>query len=292
MNSFSIAHISDLHFGKFCLNPLQFFSKRWVGNLNFLFNRRKSFSVEGLDAFIDFLQEKGFQKVFITGDFSTTGRREEFSEGKIFCEKLEKKGLSPLCIPGNHDYYTKENEREKEFYTFLQNPKASFFSLKEDGIELTPLCGPFWVLALDTCFATSLFSAKGLFSEKIEKKLEEALSLVPEGAKIIMLNHFPLFCNDTESKALIRREALQKILQKNQMVALYLSGHTHRSAVADLRERGWPILINAGSLTYKKRSSFNAIHFSEESIEVEVFEKKEAWEVVRKDRFSLLKPSI
>ncbi len=283
---FSLAHISDLHFAKFSYNPLQFFSKRWVGNFNFLLNRRNTFSHLDLPRFILFLKQKKFQKILITGDFSTTGRDPEFLAAKHFCKALEKENLPVICIPGNHDFYTKANEKKKSFYQFLENPSPSFFSLKKEGIEAAPLWKDFWYIALDTCKATSLLSAEGFFSETLEKKMEELFSLLPKKAKILLLNHFPLFCNDGKKKSLVRSKFLRKVLEKNPSVLLYLCGHTHRSSLADLRERGLPILLDAGSLTYQKRSSFNAIHLFEQKVDVEIFQKKSAWEVVRKERFT------
>jgi len=290
--TFRIAHISDLHIGKFSWNPAQFFSKRWVGNLNFLFNRSTTFSTDNLLSFIPWLQENNIDQIIITGDLSTTGRKAEFSKARQIVETFTDKGFPVICLPGNHDHYTKKNYRQKTFYQFFENPSPRFFSLKQYGLEAGPLFENFWYVALDTSIATSLFDASGVFSEDLEKRLIELFSLIPEKVQILLLNHFPLYCNDEKKKQLHRSEALLKVLQNTKRVCLYLHGHSHRSCLADLRGSNLPILLDAGSFCYRLRSSFNLITLSENSLEIEILEKKKhLWENVRKETFSFLDKS-
>lgn len=284
---YRIAHISDLHFSKITWNPTQFLSKRWIGNMNLLFNRRKSFQVERLSFFSEWLKKNPVDQITVTGDLSTTGRNIEFSEAKKWLQTLQDQKMSLLLVPGNHDHYTKKGYEAKTFYQYFSNSSPQFFSLKEFGVEAAPLFHDFWYVALDTCLSTSLFSSRGLFSRKLEKKLQEVLLLLPKQAKVMLVTHYPFLCNDPVTHSLQRREHLQKILKKNPQIFLYLHGHTHRSCLADLRSQKLPILLDAGSLTYYKRSSFNLLTFHEKKLEVTGWERKEdQWIPFKEQSFS------
>ena len=99
------AHISDLHFACPPFGPLQFFSKRWLGNLNYLFNRKNDFVHERLPQLIELFKAQGVTHVIISGDFSITSRRRELRMGKQFVKSLEDAGFKIFTIPGNHDHY-------------------------------------------------------------------------------------------------------------------------------------------------------------------------------------------
>src|SRR5207249_2378107 len=101
------AHISDLHFGSFALSPLQFFSKRWLGNFNFLLRRKRKFDYRRLVQLRELFKEHQITHVLITGDLSVTARPSEFWQGNNFVELLKEAGLEVFVVPGNHDHYTK-----------------------------------------------------------------------------------------------------------------------------------------------------------------------------------------
>lgn len=289
-----IAHISDLHFSHITLNPLQFFSKRWVGNGNLIFSRKRSFSETLLHPLPHLFQKLKVDYIFITGDVSTTGLEKEFQKAKHFLSELSVGSKKLLLLPGNHDHYTKRDFHRKLFYRFFENdtpPKSGVshenLSLGKDQIELRPLFGSWWYLAIDTVIATSLISSQGLFSEQLEEKLQKILQDFPKDQKILFLNHFPFFQFDQPRRVLLRGLSLGSLLQKTPQVRLYLHGHTHRHCIADLRCANFPIILDSGSSTMLSRPSFNLLDLEEDSCAVTVFRFQEnTWQPKEERKFS------
>ncbi len=274
--SLKIAHISDLHFGKFSLNPFQLFSKRWVGNLNLLFKRQREFKPENLENFAEELKAQGVEGVIITGDFTTTSTHQEFALAKTFVKYLEKEGFWVIAVPGNHDHYTKRAYREKRFHQFIpcchKLDHFGSWTLKKDHIEVFHQKG-YWVIALDTTLATALFSAGGDFSEKIENTLDKVLGSLPKGEPVILCNHFPFFDNGSPRNHLKRKEALKNILEKYPSIKLYLHGHNHRNCIADLRASGLPIVSDSGSTAHTKNPTWNLFSLMDTGCDATVFSK-------------------
>src|SRR5277367_2209296 len=94
-----IAHISDLHFSHLTFSPSQFFSKRWIGNLNLIFSRKKDYQPEKLHTLAAYFAKENVSHLFITGDLSTTSLDEEFKKAKDFIEGFEKVGIKVFVIP-------------------------------------------------------------------------------------------------------------------------------------------------------------------------------------------------
>ncbi len=287
-----IAHISDLHFSHLTLSPLQFFSKRWVGNGNLFFKRNREYSDTPVKKLLPLFQEISVDWVFITGDLTTTGQKKEFLEAKNFLSALSEMGKNILTIAGNHDNYTRRDYKKKLFYQFFTNSYSKSTShfetltLCKDQIELRPLFGNWWYLALETAIPTSIVSSCGLFSEKLEEKLKQVLEAFPKEQKILFLNHFPFFQFDTPRKTLLRGMRLHDILKKSPQVIFYLHGHTHRHCIADLRCDQLPIILDSGSAAYKNRASFNLLDIEDKSSTLRVFRyKDEKWQESEKKDF-------
>lgn len=276
MKPIRIAHLSDLHFGCLSLSPLQFFSKRWIGNLNLLFQRNKQFQPQKLKDFGNYLHSQEVSGVIITGDLTTTSTRKEYTLAKNWIESLRQKGLWVMTLPGNHDHYTKKAYRQKRYYRYFDNgnslPKWGKYSLEKDGMEVY-LLGDFWLVVLDTTLATPWFSASGVFSSSLEKKLEHFLEQEAGEKRVILCNHFPLFDNGNKRNQLFRREAFQTLLKRFPQVCLYLHGHNHRSCIADLRPSLLPIILDSGSISYQDRSSFHILTLSSDECKIEAFAK-------------------
>jgi 3',5'-cyclic AMP phosphodiesterase CpdA len=272
-----LAHISDLHFSKLTWNPSQFFSKRWIGNLNLLLARKHSFDPEGLTTLFPIFHERRVDAVLVTGDLTSTSHEEEFILAKQFIQSLQKEKFTVFALPGNHDHYTRSAYRQKLFYQFFDavyppsTGAVSDLSLKEDGMTTAYFGHGWWLFALDTALATSLLSSNGHFSSELEHKLQEALNHLPEGHQVILINHFPLFANESQRKSLWRREALKKILERFPKIRLFLHGHTHRHCIADLRNSGLPIILDSGSAAQKSGGTWNLIDITPHGCEIEVF---------------------
>lgn len=289
---FRFAHISDLHFSSIFFTPTQFLSKRWVGNLNLLLNRKKTFDHQALYALIPLFQELEIDAVLLAGDLTTTSHEVEFEMAKQFIDAVKEAGIQVFLVPGNHDHYTRSAYNNQHFYRYFNilhgsEDGQSFFKLKEDKVCATHLGKQWWLIAMDSAQATPLFSSYGIFSEQVQSNLEHALSYLPSDHKIIMLNHFPFF-QDESKKALHRADALRSILQRYPQIKLYLHGHTHRHILADLRASQLPIVIDSGCTAQKKGATWNLIDISETGCDVFVY-KKDAkntpWEMQSQSNF-------
>ncbi|MBI2809855.1 MAG: metallophosphoesterase [Candidatus Melainabacteria bacterium] len=293
---FRLAHISDLHFSKLSWNPSQFFSKRWIGNLNLICKRQRSFAPDYLTTLFPIFHERKIDAVLITGDLTCTSYEPEFQMAQQFIEGLKQEHFKVFTLPGNHDQYTKSAFKKQLFYQFFPATYApptdplSSLSLKEDGITAAYFGHGWWLLALDTAIATSLISSNGYFSPELEQKLEKALKEMPNGHQAILINHFPVFSNESSRKALLRKEALKKLLERFPKIKLFLHGHTHRHTIADLRSSHLPIMLDSGSAAQKGGGTWTQIAISAQGCEIEVFKNKWAddsllWQSVSKSSF-------
>ncbi|NGX60557.1 MAG: 3',5'-cyclic adenosine monophosphate phosphodiesterase CpdA [Chlamydiae bacterium] len=253
--SLRVAHLSDPHFSRVTYHPSQFLSKRWLGNLNLFLFRRKSYQTDHLGHIPELLDTLEVEQVFFTGDFSSTALDEEFEAAKAYVESFS---MPVSLLPGNHDAYTKEAERSRRFYDFFPNT-----SLEKDRIEVTELGKGWWWIGLDCAVATPLFHAYGLFTPEMEAKLEAHLQKLPEGARVILGNHFPLYPSFHHTHDLKRNEALQKLLIRYPTVKLYLHGHDHKPYI---KEKSTPLVFNSGSCAHKPDGTFYLFDLFEEEL--------------------------
>lgn len=275
-----IAQISDFHFTCLTWNPLRLLSKRLLGNLNWLFLRQRDFSTEPLKELPRLLDSLSVDLILFGGDFTTTSYTQEFEVASDFVQRFSQPWIA---IPGNHDKYTFRSDRNKHFYRYFSKKKkeighrVDFFTLKDHGIEVHEVAKGWWVFALDTALATNPYSSEGLFSEKLEAYLDEALLLIPPQDSVILLNHYPFFLNDEPRRSLRRGEALQNLIQRHRNIRLYLHGHTHRHTIADLQPNQLPIVLDSGSCGLAKKGSWNLIDLNNERCSVDVYQWKEGW---------------
>ncbi len=284
-----LAQVGDFHFTRLTWNPFRLFSKRLLAQMNWLLLRKSHFYEEQMAPLPKLFEELGVDLVLMGGDFSTTALREEFEEAKKFVAKIR---MPWLAIPGNHDRYTGRSCKGLHFYRYFSHQRGEifdpiqFFTLKEHRIEVHPLKAGWHLIALDTALATNPYSSEGLFSEKLEKYLNEVLRRIPKGDAIVLMNHYPFFQNDIPRHRLIRGEALQKILENEPRIRLYLHGHTHRHTVADLQVSGLPVVLDGGSCSQGKKGAWNLIDLTDEGCQVTSYRWNHKWEKKRVEVFS------
>lgn len=280
-----IAHISDLHFSRFSPSPTQFFSKRWLGNLNLLLHRGKAYLNDRPFSLIPTFKEKGITHVIISGDLTTTSNREEYRIAKAFVERLKALGLTVFVIPGNHDHYTKKADKNKVFYESFPSPRRKPFSLSVHGVTSIPLTAGWHLVLMDTTYASSLVSSNGFFSPTIEKNLKQLLKKINPEENIILVNHFPFFQHDLPRRQLIGGEKLQQVIASHPNIQIYLHGHTHRQTIADLRANHLPLILDSGSTGYIN-GSWNELHLDATSLHLTVHQWKDDWKAIEHQSFS------
>ena len=264
MSSFRIAHLSDLHFSKVSYGLSQFFSKRFIGNFNFLLRRRREFDYRMLHEILPILLKADVKTVLISGDVSCTSLKAEFLQASNFVRSLNERGIETLVIPGNHDNYTKKAFKQKTFYNFFpQEPLA------ENQLLLKPLENGWHFLLLDTTLPTPLFCCHGRFSEDLGERLKETLSALPANAKVVVANHFPL--NHPKDLSLKGGELLLSILKSFPQVKLYLHGHTHKRRFSDVENEGLPLIVDSGSAAHKFVGSWNIVECHEDKMTVQPY---------------------
>lgn len=293
-----IAHISDLHFGYFTLSPLQFFSKRFVGNIHLGLSRCRTFAPKRLfNLFAEALKTFNVDLVVITGDLTTTTHKKELALALDLFHELEESGMCVLALPGNHDHYTSQAFRKKDFYDYFTNdpsPARGNFSenLENHRLEVYPIARKLWLINLDTALPTSLFASHGLFSEALEERLLHTLEKIPKKDRIVLCNHYPFIdIESRENHALRRRKALESLLKQHPQIVLYLHGHTHRHSIADLRDIGLPITCDAGSVSLRQMPTFNLINITKDGCEIEAMcgewlSSHMVWKLFREERYS------
>ncbi len=279
-DSIRIAHISDLHFSKATFNPLQFFSKRWLGNINLIFSRQQDYLAERLFPLVSLFKELDVEHVIITGDLTTTSLRQEFLLASALVSQFKEAGFSVLALPGNHDHYTKRAFRKKLFYQFFDPP------FDEQGIAVKPLGKGWRLIALDTAIATSLISSRGYFSPLLEKRLEKILSEIPSDEAVVLANHFPFFQHDSPRKRLERGVELKNLIARFPRIKFYLHGHTHRHCVADLRPNGLPIILDCGSTAHRIDGTWNLIDITPSGSTVDIYRWEDNWQTRERLAFS------
>lgn len=273
---FTVAHISDLHFSKVQYGLSQFFSKRWIGNLNLLFKRGKQFKNAQPFTLLNEFIERKVTHVFISGDLSTTSSKKEFKMAKTFIGELEKNNMKVFLIPGNHDAYTKRSFRKKTFYKSLKEymKDGTEFSLKNDQVTGTYLGKDFWLVRIDTAFPSPFYLSAGKYTEEIDHSLNTLLKSIPNDHKIFVMNHFPLFHYEHPKRILLGAEMLRETLSKYPNILFYLHGHTHSNTVADLRKSTkLPIILDSGSASHNTKGSWNLLAIEKNSCKLDVFFK-------------------
>lgn len=280
-----LAHISDLHFSRFSPSPSQFFSKRWLGNLNLLLNRGKEYINERPFSLIPYFKKEGITHVIISGDLTTTSSKQEYRIAEKFVSALKKEGIKVFLIPGNHDHYTKKADRTKVFYRSFPSPEESSFSLSRHGVAAVSLTEGWHLVLMDTSFASKLTSSNGFFSPVVEENLKNLLKKIDPKESILLVNHFPFFQHDKPHRRLIRGEKLRSILSMHRNVQLYLHGHTHRRTIADLRPNKLPLILDSGS-TGHREGSWNLMELDATSLNLTAHTWDNGWKPTERQTFS------
>jgi len=278
--TFKFAHISDLHFYSVCCNPLQIFTKRFLGNLNHTILRNRFFDSSLPDLAADYIKSLGVSHIFISGDYTCTSTKKEFLRAKKFIESLVALGFTIYTIPGNHDAYTKYSCKNRLFYRYfdglIEPTGYGGFNLMQDRVAAHLLANDWFLLSIDCAYSTPYIKSTGIFSEKLEKRLKELLSALPVNAKIILSGHFSLGKFKYPKAHLEREEKLKEIIRSDDRIKVYLHGHRHQQEIFHMENL---LVADSGSIACQKTSSFNLVELSKDLCKIIAFRRNgKTWE--------------
>lgn len=260
----TIAHISDLHFG-----------------------RVERFADEAL---LNDLKDLAPSLIAISGDLTQRALHEQFQRAKSYLARLP----SPyIVVPGNHDIPLYDVARR--FLLPLHRYKYYI------SAHLSPLYIDNEITVLGVNTARSLTFENGKISKKQLEKTEQTLLGLPKQTVRVIVTHHPFVKPALvmkHRKLVGGAEEALKCFERCD-VDLVLSGHFHRTHADDLRStyasiKRSMIHIQAGtaisSRLRKQPNSYNLITIDEGLIRVEVrewhgdqFESGDIVEFTRKD---------
>ena len=281
-----LAHISDLHFLKWDWSMLDFFSKRFLGNLNFLLGRKREFDHQRLNSLPSLFTEKGITHLLVTGDLTVTTSRAELKMARAFIQRFQDRGIEVLCVPGNHDQYTRRAYRKGLFYNYFsrQWDVEIAYDLKENGITAKKISPQWWVVGLDTTLATPWYASFGQFFRKVEENLIVFLNTLQKDHRVILMNHFPFFQNEGFRKRLKDGERLKDLLHEIPLIKIFCHGHTHRRCLANLQSSNLPILLDSGSTPHRDYGGWNLLHLSEQELKTQIYHwEEDHWSIFREE---------
>ncbi len=218
----TIAHISDLHFG-----------------------RVDDRVVEGLLADLEILEPT---LLVVSGDFTQRARRGQFAAARAFLDRI----ASPkILIPGNHDI---------PFYDFTRrffSPLGRYQRYITD--DLTPFFQDDEIAVLGINTARSLAFQGGRISHvQIDQVKSHFMAVPPDHFKVLVTHHPFIPPPEDSTLALVGRAGLAIHALDDCGVDLLLAGHLHLGYTGDARAYYLPIkrsilVAQAGTATSTRR---------------------------------------
>jgi hypothetical protein len=262
-----LAHVTDIHFWRIVANPLRMMNKRFVGNLMVLLKRRRQFVMSHAEPFGDAIAATGVPTVLLTGDFGSTSTDEEFELALDFVRGLRRRGLGIHLLPGNHDVYTFESCRARQFEKYF----GEF--LPKDGYPCVVTLPGGTPLILVPTVCPRHFSARGLVTPETVHAVRGLLDGC--GPRVIVAAHYPVLHRthgyySHPFRRLVNAMALRQAIGDSGKDILYVCGHVHRFSYA--RDAVFPAvayLSTGGFFRHDRRQGTQG-----EFTEIQVFEDR------------------
>jgi 3',5'-cyclic AMP phosphodiesterase CpdA len=226
-----LAHISDLHILDLTgVSAWQFVGKRVTGLVNLWGPRRNAHPVARAEALVatlaGMLADGQIDHVLCTGDLTNLSLEAEFKKAREVLEPIAQwENLS--IIPGNHDVYTRDAERdarfERWFGDLMWKDEAPSYPWRKSvkGIDVFGLC---------SVLPTPPLWAHGRLDEEQLLRLEHAIDRSEAPFKIGMMHH-NLHPRGRRKDAMHGLQDREKTLDRlaSSGLNLLLHGHTHRA---------------------------------------------------------------
>jgi 3',5'-cyclic AMP phosphodiesterase CpdA len=223
----SLLHLTDFHFWEVVVNPFQLLNKRFIGNANVWYRRRKEFLMANAGPHAEEALKTGITQAILSGDFTSTSTPAEFEAGAAFTRKLRERGLDLFVLPGNHDVYTFESLRQRRFEYYFDD------WIPSEDLPVTQTLSGGTPLVMVPTVCPNFLSSRGRITDA---EAESVATLVSGGdSPLVVTGHYPVL-TDTHgystkpSRALRNADALREALGSATRPILYVSGHVHRSS--------------------------------------------------------------
>ena len=241
----TLAHISDLHFGR--VDPA------------------------ARDALRRALAALDPDLVVVSGDLTQRARASQFREARAFLETLPK---PQLVVPGNHDV---------PLYNVVKRflaPLRDYRNIIARDLEPFFIDDEVAVVGVNT--ARSLTFKGGRINEDQAERVRERLCGLPEGITKIVVTHHPFDVPEGEGEIghIVGRARMALERLAGCGADLLLAGHLHEANVSHTSRRYRiagvsALIVQAGTAisrrTRESRNSFNVVRVRSNHIEVETF---------------------
>ncbi len=277
-----VAHISDIHFFHLNKSPLQFFCKRFLANFHALFARKATFNPNLAYKVLPLLKKEGVTHIIISGDFTSSSSKKEFELMQTYIKAVKASGFEVFTLPGNHDAYTKQAHRNQSFFSYLESlvnfSGETGHNLMNDFTAAYKLTESWWAVLINCSCPTPWHKSTGVFSKEVENSLLATLESLPKNGKITVICHYPFEKFRYPKAHLERGEKLESILKNDKRIRLYLHGHRHLQRVEQI---GDLTVADSGSISFKKRSTFNILNFDGDGCEITQYKyQNDTWSPV------------
>jgi 3',5'-cyclic AMP phosphodiesterase CpdA len=224
---FVLAHLSDPHLGPLPTpSPLELFSKRGLGFINWLRKRHAIHRPEVLAALVADLKGHAPNHIAVTGDLVNLSLTNEFPRARAWLERLGDPG-DVTVVPGNHDAYVRA---------------AAGFALRDwsdymrgDDGESFPFVrrrGPLALIGLSTSLPTLPLAATGrLHGDQLARLGAMLAALGRDEVFRVILIHHPPVSGANYFRRLTDAAALRDVLRTHG-AELILHGHHHEASLA------------------------------------------------------------
>ncbi|HYA07547.1 MAG TPA: metallophosphoesterase [Xanthobacteraceae bacterium] len=221
---FTLAHLSDLHLAA-PPRLAQLLSKRGLGYINWLRQRRKIHRPEVLDAITRDLKAQGFDHLAVTGDLVNLSLPDEYARARRWLQTVGQP-TDVTAIPGNHDVYVRGVEQGPgEFW--------ADYMRGDDGLQRFPFIrrrGQVALIALSSGVPTAPFLATGRLGAGQLSRLADALDQTRGLFRLVLIHHPPVSPLRRYLRRLTDAPALRGVLAAKG-AELVIHGHDHRRAL-------------------------------------------------------------
>lgn len=253
-----IAHLTDLHLPiPLPPEPGELLSKRALGYLSWIRNRRYRHRIEALERIVEDCKRSAPDLTAISGDLLNISLPAEFSAGLQWLEKHFAPAVTAFC-PGNHDAYVRVRWSDGigRFGQFMSGAHSDSASIREprgaDDFPFVRDAGQVSVVFANSSPPTLPGLATGRLGAAQIRRIGRELTRLGEAGRCrILALHHPVTEGATPGrKALDDRRALRSVLHEAG-VELVVHGHTHYPvwAMIDTKDGPRPV-VGGGSASH------------------------------------------